>query len=72
MPPKEKCVLVESLYQALKDAGLFELESEENLEGIAKLISTVGTELLHQNEKLLKIDGEKEAANNAIQAAEVY
>ena len=71
MPPKEKCLLVESLYKALTDANLISLDNEENLEGIAKLISAMGAELVHQNEKLCKIDGESEAAITAIKAAEV-
>jgi len=71
MPPKEKCVLVESLYQALKDAGLFTTDHDENLEDIAKLVSALGSELLQQNVKFEKLD-EKDAANNAIKAAEVY
>ena len=33
MPPKEKCILVESLYSAVKGAGLFNFENEDNLEG---------------------------------------
>lgn len=71
MPPKEKCLLVESLYKALTDANLISLDTEENLEGIAKLISAMGAELVHQNEKLCKIEGESEAAISAIKAAEV-
>ena len=70
MPAKEKCVLVESLYQALKEAGLFTIENDENLEDIAKLVNTFGHELLQQNIKLEKED-QKEAATNAIRAAEV-
>ena len=54
MPPKEKCVLVENLYNALLDAGLFSVKNEEHLESIAKLVSTLGAELVYQNEKLSK------------------
>ena len=71
MPPKEKCLLVESLYQALSGAGLFNLDNQDNLEGIAKLVSALGTELVHQNEKFCRMEGQMEAALNAIQAAEV-
>ena len=54
MPPKEKCLLVESLYKALVDAGLFNVNSEEHLEAIAKLVSALGSELIFQHEKLTK------------------
>ena len=54
MPPKEKCVLVENLYNALLDAGLFSVKNEDHLESIAKLVSTLGAELVYQNEKLSK------------------
>ena len=63
--------MVESLYQALSGAGLFNLDNQDNLEGIAKLVSALGTELVHQNEKFCRMEGQMEAALNAIQAAEV-
>ena len=52
MPPKEKCILVEQLYTALVGAGLFTTTAEEHLESIAKLVATLGSELVIQKEKL--------------------
>jgi len=54
MPPKEKCLLVESLYNALNETGLFQVESEDHFEAVAKLVSALGSELVFQNEKLAK------------------
>ena len=72
MPPKEKCVLVESLYGALEAAGLFRLQDQDDLESIAKLICTCGSELMHQNEKFLRLDPpDQEGAHQAMVAGEV-
>ena len=61
MPPKEKCILVESLYTALVDAGLFTIQAEEHLESIATLVSTLGAELVIQKEKLsTKVSSEED------------
>lgn len=52
MPPQEKCILVEQLYTALVQAGLFTVQAEEHLESIAQLVSALGSELVIQKEKL--------------------
>ncbi|CBY14023.1 unnamed protein product [Oikopleura dioica] len=71
MPPKEKCVLVESLYGALEAARLFGLQEHDELESIAKLICTCGSELMHQNEKFLRLEPpDQEGACQAMVAGE--
>ena len=47
-------MLVESLYNALNETGLFQVESEDHFEAVAKLVSALGSELVFQNEKLAK------------------
>ena len=69
MPPKEKCILVEQLYTALVQAGLFTVQAEEHLESIAQLVSTLGNELVIQKEKLCAkacSDEEKQLGNEAM------
>ena len=69
MPPKEKCILVEQLYTALVQAGLFTVQAEEHLESIAQLVSTLGNELVIQKEKLSAkacSDEEKQLGNEAM------
>lgn len=71
MPPKDKCVLVESLYGALQAAGCFALQEHDELESIAKLICTCGSELMHQNEKFIKNDpADLDGAHQAMVAGE--